>query len=173
MPWNADVKGNRGSIPDSGLYSAPIRVHTQIMRVRSLRPSGALLAAAVMVVGCGSTAASGALSEDQVLHQVANLACQRMEHCGLTSSQMAFTVTPTAGPRGTVVTLTVSGCIDPSGKRHQIAFQSGSAVVAIAAVKHGTSLTATYRVDGAAGAGGRFTATCLDTYVTRDFAASR
>ena len=142
------------------------------MRVRSLRPSGALLAAAVVVVGCGSTAASGALSEDQILHQVANIACLKMEHCGITSSQMAFTVTPAAGPQGTVVTLTVSGCIDPSGKRHQIAFQSGGAVVPIAATKHGTSLTATYRVNGATGAAGRFTATCLDTYVTRDFTAS-
>lgn len=143
------------------------------MRVRSLRPSGALLAAAVLLVGCGSTNASGGLSEDQILRQVANLACLRMSQCGVTSSQMVFTVTPAAGPAGTLVTLTVSGCIDPTGTRHGLVYQAASGtVVPIAATKHGTSLTATYRVDPAARVGGRFTATCLDTYVTRDFRAS-
>ncbi|MGN6162443.1 MAG: hypothetical protein ACTHOG_12180 [Marmoricola sp.] len=140
------------------------------MRERGLRPSGALLAAALLLVGCGSSTASSGLTEDQILRQVADRACHWMARCGVTSSQMVFTVTPAAGPAGTLVSLKVAGCIDPSGRHHALAYQSGQGVaIPIAATKRGNSLTATYRVAGGAG---RFTATCLDTYVTRDFVAT-
>jgi hypothetical protein len=86
---------------------------------------------------------------------------------------MVFTIEPTAGSAGTLVMLTVSGCIDPSGNTHDVVYRpSHGTTVHIPTVQHGTSLTATYRVTGAVRPAGRFTATCLDTYVTRDFSTT-
>ena len=90
-----------------------------------------------------------------------------MVNCGLTSSQMAFTLSPTSGPRGTTVTLKVSGCVDPAGNSHALGYQVDSTpVVAIPSTRRGTSLMATFRVNGATG---RISARCLDTVVTRTF----
>ena len=137
------------------------------MRGSRLRASGAVLAVAALVVGCGATGSSASKTEQAILRPYNIKACFRMAHCGLTSSQMVFTISPTSGPRGTLVTLKVSGCIDPAGRHHELDYRADSKpMVPIPATTRGTSVTAAFRINGPTG---WLSARCLDTVVSRTF----
>jgi hypothetical protein len=80
---------------------------------------------------------------------------------------MVFTITPNSGPRGTLVTLKVAGCLGPAPRRGALGFQiDDQPAEAIPATTTGTSLSATFRMDGTTG---KLSAHCLDTVVTRTF----
>ena len=137
------------------------------MRGSRKRSSGAVLATTVLLVACGAAGSTADQAEAGILRDYNAKACFRMAHCGLTSSQMVFTMSPSSGPRGTLVNLRVSGCIDPGGRSHQLAYRVDSQpVVVIPATTRGTSLTAALRIAGPIES---ISAQCLDTVVTRTF----
>lgn len=87
--------------------------------ISKLRRFGVPLALVVAVGGVGSVAAAGILSVGHI------------EHAGPTksfpvSTNLQMTVVPDHAPVGASVTVTVTGCFDPTGQNHAVSFNAAS-----------------------------------------------
>lgn len=104
--------------------------------------------------------------------------------CGTTSPNMIFSITPDHGPRGTLVTLKVTGCNDPHGDSHSLSYNAvgglklkaaqlaqryPKAVSAIEGTITGETLTGRFRVSYAPRSSGVFSAACSATVAHRTF----
>ncbi len=102
----------------------------------------------------------------------------------LKSPDLAISVEPTSGPPGTVVTIEVSGCNDPSGLNHAISFNndpgnrserfSTETVKAIESTQRGTQLSATYTIQpmDRRARTASFIVQCSDGLAASDFAVT-
>ena len=104
------------------------------------------------------------------------------------SPNMVLTISPTSGPAGTTVTITATGCLDPTGGNHAVSFnraagpggnmtddRNPSNVVDIAATLAAGTLTGSYTItrEDTAFGGGVFYVQCGQTvqqatFSTRD-----
>lgn len=101
----------------------------------------------------------------QALHPTSTAECGAVSACGTTSPHLAFTITPDHGPSGTVVSLRVTGCVDPHGDSHALSYNTTGIVGTLT----GQTLTARYRVTDAAPPVGTFKAQCSATVSHRSF----
>lgn len=144
-----------------------------------MRPFVPLFGVALLLTACGSTAtteSSTVLPINSALYPFRNVACTKMIRCGITSSQMQFSATPDHGPPGTVVTLRVTGCIDPTTDSHGLSYNADSGSnteFSIPAQWRNGIMTASYRIPDAAHPAGSFIAQCYDTMVDGTFALTK
>lgn len=124
----------------------------------------------------------------QALHPTATAECGAISACGTKSPHLKFTITPDHGPRGTLVRLKATGCIDPHGDSHALSYDAVAdlhlsdaqlqqrypgAVDAIASTENGTTVTATFRVHDTPRPTGVFSLRCSATVAQRTFTVTR
>lgn len=137
-----------------------------------MRPFFSLFGVAFLLTACGSAATTGsstAVPVNSALYPFRNVACVRMARCGLTSSQMMFSMSADHGPPGTVVALKVTGCLDPTDVSHGISYNGG----AKPSTWRKNTLSGTYRVNGTPGSVGEFVTHCYDTTVFQNFTITK
>lgn len=97
---------------------------------------------------------------------------------------MMFAITPDHGPSGTLVTLRVTGCIDPHGDSHALSYNAAGdlhldivqlhqhypkAIASIPGTTNGTTLLGSFRVNYVPRPKGIFVAQCSATVAQRTF----
>ena len=138
--------------------------------------------------GCaGDAKESGTPSRTAAPELSATAPVAQITKCCLASPspQLVVALTPSAGPPGTLVRITASGCVDASGRNHAVSFNNDAhnpsarndpnTVRTIASTFLRERLTATYRIrpgDRTGGVGSVF-GQCGSTVKTADFRVTR
>ena len=152
------------------------------------RRVGTAVGCVMLAVGCaGDAKESGTPSRTAAPELSATAPVAQITKCCLASPspQLVVALTPSAGPPGTLVRITASGCVDASGRNHAVSFNNDAhnpsarndpnTVRTIASTFLRERLTATYRIrpgDRTGGVGSVFVQ-CGSTVKTADFGVTR
>ena len=86
---------------------------------------------AVGLTGCGTTAPQALRvhvdkAPNGVLALMGNTTSKKPTIASVDTSGLTFTITPSSGPAGTPVKISVTGCGDPSGTQHAVSYNDGN-----------------------------------------------
>lgn len=120
----------------------------------------------------------------QAMHPTETAECGAISACGTKSPHLKFTITPDHGPRGTLVTLTATGCNDPHRDSHALSYNAVAdlqlntmqthqryprAMAGIPSTLTGTTLVGTFQVRYTPRKTGVFFAQCSATVGEQTF----